>query len=45
MLLIAYGIDAKSENDPIIELQERAVDAFVEAAVPGKWLVVRHLRL
>jgi hypothetical protein len=45
MLLIAYGIDPETGNDPIIELQERAVDAFVEAAVPGKWLVVRHRRL
>ena len=38
---IAYGLDIEPENDPLINLGERAVEGFIEAAAPGKWLVVR----
>jgi hypothetical protein len=39
-LRIGYGLDTQSTADPLIELNERVVEALEYAAVPGKWLVV-----
>ncbi|KAF8646893.1 hypothetical protein AX16_007058, partial [Volvariella volvacea WC 439] len=38
-LLITYGIKAKPQGDPFIELPDRAVRAVAEAVVPGRFLV------
>jgi hypothetical protein len=41
ILRIAYGLEIQPENDPLLDLVERAVVTFLSAASPGKWLVVR----
>jgi hypothetical protein len=41
VLRITYGLDIQPENDPLINLAERALEKFVYALVPGKFLVVR----
>jgi hypothetical protein len=41
VLRITYGLDIQPENDPLINLAERAVEKFEYALVPGKFLVVR----
>lgn len=33
-----YGIEV-THNDPIVEVAERALDAMVQAATPGNFLV------
>jgi hypothetical protein len=43
ILNIAYGLDIQPENDPLIRLEERALEQLVYAATPGKWLVVSVL--
>ncbi|EIN06727.1 cytochrome P450 [Punctularia strigosozonata HHB-11173 SS5] len=39
VLSIAYGIDAKREDDPYISVVERGNNAFLSAIQPGHWLV------
>ena len=41
VLRIAYGLDVQPENDPLINLVERALQKFLYVLVPGKFLVVR----
>ncbi|EEB88750.1 hypothetical protein MPER_13242, partial [Moniliophthora perniciosa FA553] len=36
---VAYGIEIKSKNDPWVALAEDAVQPFVDALVPGAFLV------
>ncbi|KAF8661214.1 hypothetical protein AX16_001494 [Volvariella volvacea WC 439] len=39
ILLITYGIQVQPENDPLVQLAERALTTLTENTVPGKWLV------
>lgn len=41
LVSVAYGLDILPENDPQIELMERAMKMVFEASVPGRFLVVR----
>ena len=36
---IAYGIEAKEDNDPYIMHAERALEAASESMIPGAFLV------
>ncbi|TFK41805.1 cytochrome P450 [Crucibulum laeve] len=38
-LSIAYGIDLKHSNDPVLVLAEKAQSNMLSAAIPGKYLV------
>jgi hypothetical protein len=35
-----FGLEPRSGDDPLLDLNERALQAFVYAAVPETWLVV-----
>ncbi|KAJ7290002.1 cytochrome P450 [Mycena rebaudengoi] len=39
IMSIAYGIDTLPSNDPYIETAEVAIDAVMQAAIPGRYLV------
>lgn len=39
IISIAYGLDAKPKDDPYIQAAEEAVNALLQAAVPGAFLV------
>lgn len=39
IISIAYGLDVQPENDPYIDLAEKANEGPVEAVVPGAFLV------
>ncbi|KAJ7262470.1 cytochrome P450 [Mycena rebaudengoi] len=39
IMSIAYGIDSLPSNDPYMETAEAAIDALMQAAVPGRYLV------
>jgi hypothetical protein len=41
VLRITYGLDIQPENDPLINLVERALEKFEHALIPGMFLVVR----
>jgi hypothetical protein len=36
---LTYDYDMKQENDPFVELAEKAADNFSQSAAPGAWLV------
>ena len=36
---LAYGLDVKGQEDPFVDLSERAVQSAVDAAIPGAFLV------
>ncbi|KXN87126.1 O-methylsterigmatocystin oxidoreductase, partial [Leucoagaricus sp. SymC.cos] len=38
-ITLAYGIDVKSENDPYINISERAISLLNHASAPGKYTV------
>jgi hypothetical protein len=38
-LNLAYGIDIKPENDPYINISERAIGLLNQASAPGKYFV------
>ena len=39
IMLITYGLEVQSDNDPYVEVSENAVHAVQTAAVPGAFLV------
>ncbi|KAJ7230946.1 cytochrome P450 [Mycena rebaudengoi] len=39
IMSIAYGIDTLPSNDPYMETAEAAIDAIMQAAIPGRYLV------
>ena len=39
LLHISYGYEVKENNDPFIDLAERALDIFSKATAPGAWMV------
>ena len=43
LILVAYGIDVKPKNDPILHLAEQSLDIVLHALNPGTFLVVSAL--
>lgn len=39
IMTIAYGLDVKPKNDPHLQAAEEAIDALLQAVVPGAFLV------